>query len=45
MVGGMAEGAEVRETELSEDLLASDDDEFDDSALSAIPESEHFEGS
>ncbi len=41
MVGGMAEGAEVRETELSEDLVS----EFDDSALSAIPESEHFEGS
>jgi hypothetical protein len=37
MVGAMAEGAEVRETELSEDFVGSDDD----SALSAIPESEH----
>ena len=41
MVGAMAEGAEVRETELSEDFACSDDDAFDDSALSAIPESEH----
>ena len=34
MVGGSVVGAEVRETELSDDLVSDDDD--DDSALSAI---------